>query len=204
MKHLFTLIIFIGFTASICNAQNDKLDDIINQFCSDISLEKIKKMSPEKMQTELLKIGSETREKYSTEVNQVLSELKKKNKGLSDVEVNALYGKELILRAIDICPEYRELALLPLGKCPKENKTLIMVHKEVQKVIAKNKDKTDKEKNDLIVKAMTTALFSNMEQVNKDYEEGIANPQLRNDMNAYLFHKSNDFLKIVLSSLMDI
>jgi hypothetical protein len=203
MKQLIAFTIFTLFFYNNCHSQNDKLDIIINHFCDDLNLEKIKKMSPEKMQIKLLQIGVETREKYLNDVNEIFLDLKKENPSLNDSEINKIYSQELIFRALDICPKYKELALLPLGQCPKENKTLKKLLKEVEEVIENNKGKDYNELNNLVVNTISMTIFENRSQVEKDYQDGIASPQLMADMNNYIFHNSPDYLKMVLATQID-
>lgn len=203
MKHVITLMFFIAFFTLTGNAQNEKLDFVINQFCKDLNPEGIKKMSPEEMQSKLLQIGIETRKNYLSDVNEIFLDLKKENPNLSDSEINRIYSREMIFRALDICPEYKELALMPLGNCPKENKTLKKLLQEVEKVIKDNENKEFSELNELVVNSISTTIFGIRSQVEKDYKDGIANPQLISDMNNYLFHKSPVFLKIAVSQQID-
>ena len=198
MKRIILLIAFISVSI-ISNAQDEKLDFIISQFCNDLNPEKIKKMSTTDAQTKLFQIGIDAREKCLNEVNEIDAKLRKENPNLSEQEIYILYNKKMIFRALDICPDFKEIALISLGECPKENKTLKKVFTAVEKVIADNKDKDYVELNKII----TSTVFETMSQVEKDYKDGLANPQLVSDMNNYLFHKSDDFLKIVLALQLD-
>lgn len=82
--------------------------------------------------------------------------------------------------------------LLPIGVCPEDNSILILIKQETDRFLNENSDKTYNELNDLLIEHLVHFVVDNMELIEKDYPDGIANIQFMKDMNSYLFHKSKN------------
>ncbi|TKG90736.1 hypothetical protein EYV94_23005 [Puteibacter caeruleilacunae] len=203
MKRLLALALFITIFTQTGNAQDYQLDRIIEQYCANLNIEEIKQLPFGEMQSRLFQIGRVTREKYPKDVSEILLNMKLKNPELSEDQLNVLYTKTLIFRTLDISPEYRELALMPLGKCPEENESLKVIHEVVQEAFESNKGRPYAELNKLVVSALTKKLNEIKPLVKKDYAKGVADPRLMIEMNCYLFHNCTEYLKMVMSERID-
>ena len=191
------ILIIIIFTIPVFSfSQSENYDLLVKQVCADLNIEKIKNLPPDKIQKELINLGTEIRNKNNVIADKIASEIKENNPSYNDSEILREYLTSFYFHAIDNCSDFYELTLIPLGDCPKSNNTLTLLENETEKFINNNSDKDFKELNDLLVRHLTTIIFDNIPTVETDYKDGIADPLLMSDMTNYLFHKSKDYLKI--------
>lgn len=203
MKGKFFILITLILAPYIGSAQSDKYTYLVDKLCNEINPERIKKLPPEKIQTELIKLGNKVRIENQDKVNELMRELRHKYPNSSDKKLLKEYLKNFTYQAIDRCPVYFELMLLPLGDCPKDNNTLIFIKQEVEKFLTTNSNKPYTELSDLVVEHIVTTVFNHKKMIEKDYKDGILNPQFKNDLNIYLYHKSKKYTKVSLSSQIE-
>ena len=203
MKNKLLIFMFLILIPLMGFSQLNKYIYLVDKVCNEINPDKIKELSPEKIQIELMKLGDKVRKENQDEVNELINELRNKYPNWSDNKLLKEYFKNFMFLAIDRCPVYFELMLIPLGNCPKENNSLILIKQEAEKFINNNSAKSSIELNDLVIQHIITIVFDNKELIEKDYKDGIANPQFMKDMNSYLFHRSKDYMKLVLSVQID-
>jgi hypothetical protein len=203
MKRLFFGIFVILLNTLIGYSQSEKYLFLVDKVCSEINPERIKNLPPQQAQAELMKLGNDIKIKYQDEVDELVNEIKEKNPTYSDNELMKEYFKNFIFCAIDNCPVYYDLMLMPLGECPEKNESLELIKKETVKFLNRNSGKRYFELNNLVAKHITNVVFENIEIIEKEYKQGMADPKFMSDMNSYLFHNSKKYLKVTLSVQID-
>ena len=191
------ILIFILLTIPIFGySQSENYDLITKQVCAELNIEYIKNLPPDKIQKELINLGTEVRNKNNIIADKIVTEIREKNPSYNDSEILREYLTCFYFHAIDNCSEFYELALIPLGDCPKPNNILILLEEETENFLNSNSGKDYNQINKSLTQHLTSIIFDNIPIVEKDYKDGIVDPQLPSDMSNYLFHKSKEYLKI--------
>jgi hypothetical protein len=87
MRSKIMILTLLFIIPLIVFAQSDKYIYLVEKACNDTNLIKIKNLSPDKIQIELMKLGYNIREENHNEVNELIAELRNENPTWSENEL---------------------------------------------------------------------------------------------------------------------
>lgn len=203
MKKILLAIVFLVWLDGL-SAQEAAIASIVDSYCERLANLPNENVSPLKLKFENSYIANQLVAKHPNETEQILKSISKKHPDLNKTQQTQQLILMLVEGIIDNCNNYQQL-IHGGFPCPEDNETLKALLVGIEEFVEVNKHLPADELFKEVDNQYFNLLVENEKQVNKDYEGGMVNPQLTDDIWRYLTHKSKKFqLAIVSSSVLEL
>ena len=194
MRKYFFLFIF-GLSTVQLWAQQSFYEKLGEAYCSELTKCELDSLSGMEIQNELFRIGANLQKSYKDSIDQIVSNLQSENDSLDKAAATRVFSLNLIFYMIDHCPAYLVFTRKSLPPCPADNKTLQYVAVKINQYSGSQNpysyEKADSAMRDIMFQAITDI----PDELEKDYEGGMSNPQLINDLQIYLMYKCDAYFR---------
>jgi hypothetical protein len=189
------ILSFLFPTLIFC--QDKPMENLINDYCVRLEKNEVKDRTPEEVSFILTNTLREIQQENQEIINEITTNIQLQHPEYTQNDIIIDFSMELTESMIDNCKKHIEL-VRSIEPCPKENETLKAIMVEVDKLIELNSSSSFSKQMEIFESKLYDFVLENKALAEKDYENGIANPKLVNEINRYLINKSDRYLKVFL------